>query len=41
MKKKTKMKMCALSEGLQLKTNPFLSVRFAINLCNCVTVPYS
>ena len=24
--------MCALSEGSQLKTNPFLSVRFAINL---------
>ena len=24
--------MCALSEGSQIKTNPFLSVRFAINL---------
>ena len=24
--------MCVLSEGSQLKTNPFLSVRFAINL---------
>ena len=31
-KKKKKMNMCALSEGSQLKTNPFLSVRFAINL---------
>ena len=35
-KLKKKMKMCALSEGSQLETNPFLSVRFAINLYNCV-----
>ena len=34
------MKMCALSEGSQLKINQFLSVRFAINLYNCVTVPH-
>ena len=30
--KKRKMKMCALSEGSQLETYPFLSVRFAISL---------
>ena len=27
--KKRQMNMCALSEGSQLKTNPFVSVRFA------------
>ena len=31
-RKKRKMKMCALSEGSLLKTNPFLLVRFVINL---------
>ena len=31
-KRKKKMKMIAMNEGSQLKSNPFLSVRFTISL---------